>query len=33
MKILNGIKQFFVVLLEVIQESKKAEARKYFRNQ
>ena len=31
--VVNGIKQFFVVLLEVIQESKKAEARKYFRNQ
>jgi hypothetical protein len=33
MKVLNGIKHFFVVLLEAIQESKQAEARKYFRNQ
>jgi|LauGreDrversion2_6_1035139.scaffolds.fasta_scaffold644490_1 hypothetical protein len=31
MKILKGIKRFFVVLLEVIQESKQAEARKYLK--
>jgi hypothetical protein len=32
MKLLVGIKHFFVALVEAIQESRQAEARKYMRN-